>query len=216
MHETNFLNIISFTAKRAKAIAIEDLFEFKDERIRVECEVLNIESNQSFTANALCDGGANSEFSLPARKIVQLGLKPYGNVSFSKGSTNHIKSIIKFAPAVSVTLKFLREGEETVVERTALLVASCHKDEYDEEIIKNTTTTTTTVSNKRKSSEISDFSSSSVEKVKVVKLSPVSHRPPSSPNDRVVLGQNGLAKLFVHANFTDRVLEIEEEIIYDE
>jgi hypothetical protein len=178
--------------------------------------VLNIKSNQSFTANALCDSGAYSELSLPARKIVHLGLKPYGHALFIKGSTNQIKSIIQFAPAVSVTLKFLREGEETLVERISLLVASCNKDEYEEEMRKNTTATATTVSNKRKSSEISNSSSSSADKVKFVKLSPVSHRPPSSPNDRVVLGQKGLHQLFVHANFSNSVLEIEEEIVYDE
>eukprot|EP01038_Epipyxis_sp_PR26KG_P018458 gene18458-26026_t len=203
-----------------------NVYEVKDDRIRVECEILNLENSFSFTALAMCDGGASSEITLPARKIIQLGLKPFGKSKSSRGLTNNdVKQTLTFAPSVSVKMQFIRQSENEVYEeRSALLVVCCHRDEY-EECMRNSipcldTTTLSShgnlLSSKRKASDISDSSSSNVIEPKIIKLSPVSHRPTKLPNQRVVLGHNGLHKLCVHGNFVEGVLEIEEEVEDDE
>ena len=51
------------------------LFQIADNRIRAECEISF--GNKSFMADVMCDGGAQSELTLPGRKIVQLGLEPF-------------------------------------------------------------------------------------------------------------------------------------------
>jgi hypothetical protein len=197
---------------------VDNLFEVNDDRVRVECEVSY--GDQSFLASAMCDGGASkAELTLPPRKIIQLGLEPFGQ-SISKGSTNDTTVTIRFRPPVAVKMKFLR-GEEELEERTEFLIVSCHKNEYEQELLNssasnaNTEITNTASASlsgvKRKASDLSESSGPKIGGKLVVKLSPVAHRPPNRPNERVVLGQAGLKKFKVHANFAEHVLEIEEE-----
>lgn len=194
------------------------LFEVHDSRVRVECSVSH--NNLAFEMEAMCDGGAsNVELTLPPRKIIQLGLKPFGKPTRSKGSTNDTAFTTRFEPPVKVKIKFLRDNEEEV--REEYLTACCHLSEYEAEKRQSSTGAegdssghSTLSGVKRKASDMSDSSVSrgfsSKEKVSI-KLSPVTHRPSSNPDQRVVLGQKGLAKFCVLANFKDKVLEIEEE-----
>lgn len=189
------------------------LFEVDDSRIRVECSVSH--DNLAFDAEALYDGGtSNVELTLPPRKIIQLGLSPFGK------PTNDTAMIIRFEPPVLVSMKFLRDDEEFEV-REEYLTACCHLTEYYAEKQRSSTgaegdsSGQSTLSGvKRNASDMSDSSVSrgcnSHEKVSI-KLSPVTHRPPNSQDQRVVLGQKGLAKFRVLANFANRVLEFEEE-----
>lgn len=202
------------------------LFEVGDSRIRVECSVSH--DNLAFDAEALCDGGAsNVELTLPPRKILQLGLSPFGKPAKSKGSTNDTAMIIRFCPPVLVSMKFVRDDEEFEV-REEYLTACCHLTEYNAEKQRSSTGAegdssghSTLSGVKRKASDMSDSSVSrgcnSNEKVSI-KLSPVTHRPPNNQDQRVVLGQQGLARFRVLANFANRVLEIEEgdETEYEE
>ncbi len=202
------------------------LFEVDDTRIRVECMVSN--NDMAFDMDVLYDGGAAKiELTLPPRKIIQLGLTPFGKPFISKGSTNDTAVTIKFEPPVKVTMKFLRDNEEFEV-RERFLVASCHLKEYEAEKNKSSVCAHGDSSEprnlsgvKRKASDMSDNSisrdSNNKEKISI-KLSPVAHRPLSNKDQRVVLGQVGLSKFAVLANFEDQVLEIEEEdeIEYEE
>lgn len=197
-----------------------------DDRVRVECEIAN--GDKCFFASAMCDTGAKgAELTLPARKIIQLGLLPYQTYR-AKGSTNDSKQSCKFEPTVKVTMRFVRDGKE-VESRTELLIVSCHKDEYDSELAAIAASSSSdpvptaitepmlvvTAQSKRKLSEVTD-TASSMEPLKAVKLSPVVHRPPDQPNQRVVLGMAGMRKFHVHANIDKSALEIEEEVDYEE
>eukprot|EP01031_Cornospumella_fuschlensis_P029514 gene29514-35622_t len=175
---------------------VDRMFEVTDEIVRVECEVFN--DDKYFFASAMCDIGATTaEITLPARKIIQLGLLPFGKPHRTKGSTNDTKESLRFKPAVEVKLKFSRDGEE-IEERTGLLVVNCHKDEYDQELAASTSSSVEPevfTGAKRKASEICTDSTNRVP-LSSVKLSPVvAHRPPGRPNERVVLGMAGLRKL---------------------
>lgn len=200
---------------------LDKLFHVDDDRVRVECEVAN--GDKYFFASVMCDTGAQNELTLPARKIVQLGLRPYTTYQ-AKGSTNDVKQSCLFEPTVKVTMRFRRDGEE-VESRTALLVVSCHKKEYDSELATFVSSSSgkpvlntrgsVTAGSKRKLSEVTD-TSSRVEPLKAVKLSPVAHRPPHQPDQRVVLGTTGMRKFHVHANIDKSSLEIEEEVDAEE
>ena len=181
------------------------LFQIVDNCIRAECEISY--GNKYFVANVLCDGQARAELTLPARKIVQLGLKPF----HSKGSTNDVKVLQKFEP-VKVTLRFTRTADDEIEERMEFLTVSCLLDEYErcmEELVTDKDLLNTpTLTKKRKLSTGSDTSN-----IKEVKLSPVA---PQCKDDRVVLGAGGLSRLKVHGNFEKQVLEIEEDLEYDD
>jgi hypothetical protein len=99
----------------------------EDERIRVEVKVSN--NDKHFFASLLCDSGAQSELTLPARNIIQLGLTilKEGRV---KSSTNQSKANLYFEPAVKVQIYFRRDNE-VIEEKVALCTVSCLKDEYD-------------------------------------------------------------------------------------
>jgi hypothetical protein len=258
------LKLIFDSIAKARGVSVstenlDGLFQVDDERVRVECEFAN--GDNCFFASVMCDTGAQGELTLPARKIVQLGLRPYATYHV-KGSTNDSRQSCRFEPAVKVTMRFMRDGEE-VESRTALLVVSCHKNEYYSELaavvpvvsfssgesepnessteIMPTVSATVvssrsgepvlnassaeampavTAGSKRKLSEVTDDTvtdtSSSVEPLKAVRLSPVVHRPPGQPNQHVVLGRAGMRKFHVHANIDKSSLEIEDEIYYEE
>ena len=186
------------------------LFQIADNRIRAECEISF--GNKSFMADVMCDGGAQSELTLPGRKIVQLGLEPF-LTTISRGSTNDKRLSLKFKP-VQVKLRFTRAIDGEVEERIAFLTVSCHKDEYErcmqESGTKEELQVAPTLTGKRKLSDGSDASD-----IKEVKLSPVAHRPPERQEERVVLGAGGLSRLKVHGNFEKQVLVIEEDVEYE-
>jgi hypothetical protein len=128
---------------------------------------------------------------------------------------------IRFYPTVVVKMKFLR-GEEEFEPRMENITVSCNKDEYERELLnfsalKNANTEITNTDSvslsgfKRKALDLSESSGSKIYGKLVVKLSPVVHCPPNRPNERVVLGQAGLKKFKIHANFAEQVLEVEEE-----
>ena len=207
-------------------IADPGTFEVTDKRVRVEIEVAN--QNKFFIADAMCNGGACSEITLPAKKIIELGLTPLRGKVTSKGSKNDVKISLRFKPAVVVTLRFQRGPGEPFEERSENLTASCHEEEYQRELLNFqggveavTSTLCKRVLEKEpesiRASASSIDSGSKFEPVRV-QLSPVSHRLPENLDMRVVLGHLGLEKLHVHANFATRVLEIEEEpnLVYEE
>lgn len=198
---------------------IADVFEVSDERIRIDLEINH--GGISFFASALCDGGASNQLTLPARKIVQLGLQPFGDAKLARSSCNTTTRVLRFEP-VHVTLRFSR-GEDLVEKREQYLVVSCHEDEYNAELEKSQQSNyveigTSCKSKERKKRKVSDASnSSSGSEVGIpssLKLSPVSHRTNDRPNDRVVLGHEGLSLFHIHANFEKQVLEIEEDYEY--
>ncbi len=108
-------------------------------------------------------------------------------------------------------MKFIRDEEE-IAGRSALLTVSCHKDEYEAELAKKQSSLDTELLSssgaKRKASDISE-SASSTNMPKTVKLSPVIQC-------RIVIGNAGLRKFSVSANYEKQVLEIQEELDYEE
>jgi len=184
----------------------------EDERIRVEVKVSN--NDKHFFASLLCDSGAQSELTLPARKIIQLGLTilKEGRV---KSSTNQSKANLYFEPAVKVQIYFRRDNE-VIEEKVALCTVSCLKDEYDAECAKKSIEPTTTEVEATTSDRLSIQSSAPVAEHIKVKLSPAQHRTSTDRDSRVVLGTIALRALSLNANFETNELEIREELIYDE
>ena len=106
-----------------------------DVRVKCKFEISNsLVPGVSFDATLLIDDGAMSELTLPARKVIQLGLQPVGKLTKTKGSNNQRDLVYTLAPQVLVKGTFIRDGQSEEVE--ALLECKVHKTEYDAELAK--------------------------------------------------------------------------------
>jgi hypothetical protein len=85
------------------------LYRINDERIRSKFTISNVVPPHRYTSNAelLVDSGANTELKLPALKVLQLGLEPFGHPSRSRGSTSNICYNMSLKP-VHVKATFTR------------------------------------------------------------------------------------------------------------
>ena len=179
----------------------------------------------------MVDSGDTEELYLPGRKIIQLGLKPFGKPFKGKSAHNTSSEHVKFEPPVKVTIKFVRNGRDE--EYSEYLTVHCMKDEYDQEVMNSNNISGELVdaeestANKGNadealaqinsvsnvcSNEVPSSPKASVSSFRVVaKMSPVIHRPLTKRKQRV------LRKLELIANFKDGTIEHEEDYMeYEE
>jgi hypothetical protein len=190
------------------------IYKIHDERIRAQFTISNYIHPHHYTMHAelLVDSGAMTELRLPARKVLQLGLRPLGRPVFSRGTTNHVCFVMIFSP-VLVKVTFNREGVEETVE--AYLDVKCDKREYDDLVAAQPAaglllgdpyiTPTAHVANSGAAP------ANNSEPITEVRLSPVKHRPMDYPLQQAVIGIDGLKKLRLHLNCELQQLEIEED-----
>jgi len=186
----------------------------EDVRVKCKFEISNPQSGVCFDAILLIDDGAMSEITLPARKVIQLGLEPYGKPLRTKGSNNVTDHVYTLVPQVMVKGIFTRDGQPEEV--SAVLEVKVHKREYDAAVAEAASSAskkrarspsqTGTPKGKQKtrremqsssSSSVPELSSSSFSSSSppVIKLSPVRHRGDPAREDRVVIGARGAFKL---------------------
>jgi len=213
------ITAICFVVQRQNAVAVpfEESRVFSissDTRIRVECQV---EKNGFyFLAEALVDGGDTEELYLPARKIFQLGLRQLGKPYTGKSSHNTAHEHLRFEP-VLVKIKFSREKTEEIYEE--YLNVHCLKSEYDTVMnnVDKEVSPLQPIQGKMDNPVHSSCDSPQQQSASLqVKLSPVTHRRLSNRDQRVCLGNRGLAKLHLIAKFDAGVLEHEEDFQYEE
>lgn len=205
------------------------LYRINDERVRCKFTIKNHVSSSAclmMPAELTVDSGAQSELKLPGRKVVQLGLMPFGGPRRVRGSTNHFGEVLNFS-GVLVSATFDRDGSSETVE--AYLTVRANKREYEEALANDNqqaqqrppleTTeeppleTTGEPPRQRRRTEGSFSSASSG--VTEIRLSPVRHRPTDKPDEQAVIGIEGLKKLRLHLNGELQQLEIEEEELLD-
>ncbi|KAL7581174.1 hypothetical protein ACA910_005963 [Epithemia clementina (nom. ined.)] len=202
------------------------VYRIHDDRIRAAFTIASrpTPGGRSYTmaTELLVNSGAQSELKLPARKVVQLGLRQVGNPLRTTGSTNHSGMVLNFEP-VLVTASFDRNGVQEIVEN--YLAVRCDKKEYDDYVAANATVagessqqglstplqgaavaTTTTATSTPTLTTTANVAIS-------IQLSPAKHRP--SPRQEAVIGIDGLKKLRLHLNCELQQLEIEEEEVLD-
>lgn len=178
----------AFTRRPAK-LRGEEYGQANDERVKTPFEIINPNSGRHLTAIVLIDTGAMSEITLPARKVVQLGLQPVeGAERKTKGSNNLQSVVLTLTPQVWVKGVLTRDNKEEEVK--ALLTCQVHKAEYDE----------------CKRDMAND----------AAPLSPVRHRGDAQRNERVVIGAKGLKELGFKVNVKDRCLEWEEVVLEED
>lgn len=93
------------------------LYRINDDRIRSKFTISNVlvpPHRYTLNAELLVDSGANTELKISARKVLQLGLRPFGHPSRSCGSTNNICYTMNFNP-VLVKAHSARNGVEAIV-----------------------------------------------------------------------------------------------------
>ncbi|KAL7581181.1 hypothetical protein ACA910_005970 [Epithemia clementina (nom. ined.)] len=208
------------------------VYRIHDDRIRAAFTIASrpTPDGRSYTMaeELLLDSGAQSELMLPARKVVQLGLRQVGNPLRTTGSTNHSGMVLNFEP-VLVTASFDRNGVQEIVEN--YLAVHCDKKEYDDYLAANATvagvssqqalstqlqgaavaTTATSTPTLTTTSTLTTTANAPFS----IQLSPAKHRPSGSPRQQAVIGIDGLKKLRLHLNCALQRLEIEEEEVLD-
>ena len=175
-------------------------------------------------AELLVDSGAQSELKLPARKVLQLGLQPFGAPSFIRGATNHTSMQMNFSP-VLVKAVFDRNGVQENVENN--LAVRCDKTEYDDLVAAGAAPQVAPTGNQPQVlSPVQQQSNTFAATVPTtptgslpiteIRLSPARHRPLDRPEETAVIGIEGLKKLRLHLNCERQRLEIEEEEVLEE
>jgi hypothetical protein len=206
-------------------IAAGGLYRIHDERIRAEFTITNrISPSRCYTmpAELLVDSGAQSELKLPARKVVQLGLEPFGPPTNIRGTTNHVSMVLNFPP-VLVKATFDRNGVRETVQN--YLAVRCDKNDYDALIAANAVQQVANTGNQprepdsatpeQQRSNAAGTTLSDSGPITEIRLSPARHRPRSRPDEQAVMGIDGLKKLRLHLNCERQQLEIEEEEVLD-
>jgi hypothetical protein len=199
------------------------MYRISDTRVRASFTISNEVNPYKYTLEAelLVDPGANTDLKLPARNVVQLGLRPFGRPTQARGSTNATTYNMHFNP-VLVTAIFIRNGVSETIE--AYLDVKCDKDEYEalqeaeQAGVAPPTGTGAERSYLTPNQPINAHpSSTNQEGITVIQLSPTHHRPTGLPLQQAVIGMDGLRKLRLHLNCDQRQLEIEEdELVEDE
>lgn len=217
-----YVLILPPRSARSPARLFGDVYGLQNDK-RVKClfEVSNPQSSVHFNATLLIDDGAMSELTLPARKIIQLGLMPAGLPTRAKGSGNHFSMVYTLVPQVLLKATFIRDGQPEEIQ--ALLECKVYKDEFDAAMAARAGSST------RGASASAASAASPVSKkerpaapftppragaassaLPPIKLSPIRHRADLKREDRVVIGANGAAKLGFKINVKDCCLELEE------
>lgn len=219
----------TYISVRGKSVPFDEserILTATDPRTRVECKVSH--ENCYLIGEFMIDDGAQNEMTLPPRKIFQLGLRPYSHL---RNVSNLGKKAIRFDPPVSVEIKFLRGSDIEV--RKEYLQAQCWLDElvgflqsvvpaesvthdnalseYNRLMNSNYTLPTTSIPEPPDES----FVPTSLVGL-TLELTPVKHRPPQNPDQRVVLGVKGIVKFHCKIDPEHRALEIEEECELEE
>jgi hypothetical protein len=199
------------------------MYRISDTRVQASFTISNVVNSCKYTLEAelLVDPGANTGLKLPARKVVQLGLRPFGRPTQARGSTNATTYNIHFNP-VLVTAIFIRNGVSETIE--AYLDVKCDKNEYEalqeagQAGMAPSTGTGAERSYLTPNQPINAHpSSTNQEGITVIQLSPTHHRPNGLPLQQAVIGMDGLRKLRLHLNCDQCQLEIEEdELVEDE
>jgi hypothetical protein len=93
------------------------MYRISDQRIRASFTISNVVNLCTCTLKAelLVDPGANTDVKLPARKVMQLGLRPFGRPTQPRGSTNATTYNMHFNP-VLVKAVFIRNGLSETIE----------------------------------------------------------------------------------------------------
>jgi hypothetical protein len=79
------------------------MYRISDQRIRASFTISNVVNLCTCTlkdAELLVDPGANTNVKLPARKVMQLGLCPFGRPTQARGSTNATTYNMHFNPVL--------------------------------------------------------------------------------------------------------------------
>ena len=172
-------------------------------------------------AELLVDSGAQSELKLPARKVLQLGLQPFGPPNRVRGSTNHTSMVLNFSP-VLVKATFDRNGVQETVEN--YLAVRCDKNDYDALVAANAVPQVAHTGNQpqelhrcnNKATPAVVTTPTDSVPITEIRLSPARHRPLGRPEEQAVIGIDGLKKLRLHLNCERQQLEIEEEEVLEE
>jgi hypothetical protein len=204
-----------------------------DKRIKSYFTIVNdsVEPNVELPVVALSDGGNTGELTLPAKKIVQLGLKPKAGKAGKFGVKGTISGAsttkLLFVPHVVVAFHFRREKSTDIETRECPAFATCQESEYEDYVRNKATVEDFSVSSTGpvvtapvsplpdvllgKADVSSEFPPPTTAIAKVP-LSPAYHRPTNCPDQQVALGHEVLSKLAVHADFEHSVLWVEEEV----
>ena len=156
----------------------------------------------------MMDTGYGGELSLPARKILQMGLNKlkgtFGEIKV-KGA-NNVVGIKYVFDLVGLSISFTRAGVGSET-RECAVAPTCWKDDYENAVAGLASVPVSTVA-----APDSPPSTSTTVLSDVIELSPVAHRPPGKENESVAIGMGALNKLGVNINCQTR-LEIEEEFV---
>ena len=179
----------------------------------VRCTYTISSGNRFFEAGLLIDTGASTELFLPARKVIQLNLRPYmdeGDIRRSKGYNNISADVYDLYPEVYVKVVLDRGGEEVV--RSARLKCSVFKDEYDREKAHPSPAPAASreVELEDEKTEFNPVPAATPRPR--FRLSPVKHRFDESRVDYVILGHGGIQKVGLKIDATERWLEVAEEV----
>lgn len=203
------------------------IYKPNDARVRARLTISNVPENQTIRytmeAELLVDSGANTELKLPARKILQLQLRPYGRPFACRSSTNDILQAQMFTP-VRVQVTLTRDGVEETIE--AYLGVKCDKAEYDEAVAAGDAALGNsggsdpfvTPSSVAQASLSTPAPSPAGNRMPIteISISPVKHRPRDAPLQQAVIGMEGMKKLHLHLNSKQQRLEIEEDEVLED
>jgi predicted aspartyl protease len=164
-------------------------------------------SNRIYTmpVELLVDSGAQSELKLPSRKVLQLGLRPFGPPTTIRGTTNHTSMVTKFSP-VLVNATFNRNGVLETVEN--YLDVRCDKNGYDALITANVVPQMAHTGNQPREPDspppmqqrsnttvVATPTGTDAVPITEIRLSPIDR-----PEEQAVIGIGGLKKLRLHLN----------------
>lgn len=185
--------------------------------------------HRSLSAVVLCDGGSEADrVTLPARKILELGLQPVprgsGGVVTTTSSNNTRTTKLLFAPHVTVRLQFTRPHSTNIEERAVLALVTCREDEWNAAVIAvnemhGVSVPATPPPPLDSASPVPDDIPLAPNIVAAVQLSPVGHRMRGAgvaaelSDETCAVGEGLLEKLGAHSNHVKHVLEIEEEVM---
>jgi len=174
--------------------------------------ISNMEGTIILPAELMMDSGAETKLRLPGCKVVQLRLVQSGYVTM-RGSTNHCVCALNFS-LVRVITAFICDSVKEVT--STFLDVHANQQDYihavQHQAQKQNDTPPPRTSMVAVNPNLLDDSSTLIQ---VIHLSPVKHRPMDKPNNQVVIGVRGLAKLQMHINSEKQQLEIVEEEVLD-
>jgi hypothetical protein len=175
----------------------------------------------------MSDSGSCAGLTIPARKAIEMGLKPitskFGILTF-QGAGDDTFDKIMMKPQVELEVTFVQEdGSE--IKKGCLTNAWCHRVEYEKaheespepDQARESSLTQLDGSPEASHGHRADESPVSPNGRKTVtsleKISPIQHRSSDHPLDRATIGMTILHQMGLHINCRVAELEIEEEDI---